>query len=78
MKILLDWEKIRDPRGYWKFEGYDDNKKVVDIIPGSSYNKKWRVTILDRVPWHAPTIKIAKSNAEVIYVATGKQRIEGD
>ena len=55
MKILLDWEKIRDPRGYWKFEGYDNNKKVKLILN----SKKQKVKIssglldfLDKEHWH--------------------------
>ena len=74
--MMMDWEKIRDNRGFYYYEGYDGNKKVVDIFPNDHYNKKWRVTILNRVPWHSPNLKIAKSNAEYIYVATSKQTIE--
>ena len=46
--MMMDWEKIRDNRGFYYYEGYDGNKKVVDIFPNDHYNKKWRVRILDR------------------------------
>ena len=74
--MMMDWEKIRDNRGFYYYEGYDGNKKVVDIFPNDHYNKKWRVRILDRAPWHSPNLKLAKSNVEFIYVATSKQTIE--
>ena len=60
--MMMDWEKIRDNRGFYYYEGYDGNKKVVDIFPNDHYNKKWRVRILDRAPWHSPNLKLAKSN----------------
>ena len=74
--MMMDWEKIRDNRGFYYYEGYDGNKKVVDIFPNDHYNKKWRVRILDRAPWHSTNLKLSKSNAEFIYVATSKQTIE--
>ena len=38
--MMMDWEKIRDNRGFYYYEGYDGNKKVVDIFPNDHYNKK--------------------------------------
>ena len=65
----MKWVRNRSDLGFVYYEGWTDFK-VVTIYPNYHYKKKWKVQILDHVPYHRSRLAIAKHEAEYIYAAT--------
>lgn len=68
---MIRWEKIRDDvtcEVYHKMYDSDYPKPVAVIRKAGKASKPYRVQILDRIPWHRKTLKIAKADAEHIYL----------
>ena len=77
--IDIRWVRLRSDLGFVFYEGYSlrhdnggiEDTRVVTIYPNEHYRKKFKIQILDRVPFHRRTLKSAKREAEGIYAATG-------
>jgi len=69
---------MRSDLGFVYYEGYalrhgQDgvmDMKVATVHPNDHYRKKYKIQILDHVPFHRTSLKSAKSDAEVIYAST--------
>ena len=73
------WVRLRSDLGFVYYKGYAlrmadggiEDTEVVSVYPNDHYRKKFKVKILDRVPFHRRSVKAAKKDAEAIYAATG-------
>ena len=71
--MQLQWLKDRDPQTTSLVHTMFDHsvgKHVARIQKVRRGSIQYQVQILDRVPWHRKSLKIAKSDCEHIYVYT--------
>lgn len=74
----IRWVRLRSDLGFVFYEGYSlryakggiEDTRVVTVYPNDHYRKKYKVQILDRVPFHRRSVTSAKRDAETIYAAT--------
>lgn len=75
----IRWVRLRSDLGYVYYHGYAlrignggiEDTHVVSVTPNDHYRKKYKIQLLDRVPFHRASLKSAKKEAEYIYAATG-------
>lgn len=64
---MLEWLRHRDEITCEVYYTLYDESKFSDVVTIRQVNKKYRVQILNHVPFHCNTLKIAKSNGKFIY-----------
>lgn len=67
---MLEWTRIRDDNTcevYYRLYNHDLTDYVAEIHKD---NYRYRVQILDHVPYTAKCVQVAKESAEYIYVQT--------
>lgn len=72
---MLEWIRIRDEVTCEVYHELYDHNIQKTVITIREVNKRYQVRILDHVPFHAKTIRVAKEAGQHIYEQTCVQRL---